>query len=675
MLVGPDADLEGEPRVVVKGALAWQAAAAPGGVMLGVVLLDDKAQGTGPVELVSLDGAGAAVGKPIVVSDQPTAQADLDMTRIGDRIVLAWTDRRTLDPRVTVAVVDGSGGVVAKPELVLPPRGEQSVVRLVPPVAGQRIAYLAWEDLLEETTRGRRVLLATIDEDGKVGPLRGEIVIADANGGVPELVATARGVAALTLAPACPKGACQDPEVLPTFVEVESDFATVASEPIRLQALGGVPAPLAWGLSCDNKACMALAAKESLPTPVYAVKLVSRSAHWEPAGGPHQVPSPPRLDALRTLALGDELADVAALSREQGALVATVTYFDPNLPYERLKKPAPDGRYDPTRALVQTQVISADGSAAEPKAISIRARCVGGVDLATAPNRGALLAWSAIDGANPQVFVTLLNAQGGRLLQRMLTRGRGEVADVAVAEVGDGWIVGWVSERDGDPEVYAAKIDRALRRVGKEQRITNAAGTATGLRLASKGESVLAAWSDARGPKGTSLADVFAIRLSAKDASPMGGEVQIAETRWHSHSPVFAACGDSTVLGWVESTGMESTSSNKGTGVRLVEMDETGHPRGNIVVGDGQNVASGLSLGCSRGHYRGVFAVRTAQGRELRGFDWSAESEGEPRVASFVGLRGPTEQPLPTALAGDRLFYADLAESRGRLMMMDLAWN
>jgi len=214
------------------------------------------------------------------------------------------------------------------------------------------------------------------------------------------------------------------------------------------------------------------------------------------------------------------------------------------------------------RALLQTRLVTKDDPQAQPQTISIRARSVGGVDLAPAPNDGALLAWSAIDGGSPQVFLTLLDARGGRVLQRMLTRSRGEVSDVAVAEVEGGWVVGWISERDGDPEVYAARVDRALKRVGHERRITTASGTATGLRLLSRGSSVLAVWSDSRGPKARAWLTCSPLS-SPEGCVPMGSEVQVSETRWHSHSPVLAAAGEGAVLGWVESTGAESNAPSR----------------------------------------------------------------------------------------------------------------
>ena len=46
----------------------------------------------------------------------------------------------------------------------------------------------------------------------------------------------------------------------------------------------------------------------------------------------------------------------------------------------------------------------------------------------------------------------------------MLTRAHAEVTDVAAAAVSDGFVVGWINDQSGHPEVYAAKVDFKLAR-------------------------------------------------------------------------------------------------------------------------------------------------------------------------------------------------------------------
>ena len=56
-----------------------------------------------------------------------------------------------------------------------------------------------------------------------------------------------------------------------------------------------------------------------------------------------------------------------------------------------------------------------------PSRPMLHAMILGGIALAPAPE-GALVVWSAIDEKVPQVFATLVDAQGKRLHQAMITR-------------------------------------------------------------------------------------------------------------------------------------------------------------------------------------------------------------------------------------------------------------
>src|SRR6185436_2596475 len=109
------------------------------------------------------------------------------------------------------------------------------------------------------------------------------------------------------------------------------------------------------------------------------------------------------------------------------------------------------------------------------------AHSIGGVALAAGDpaKKEALLVWAAIDNKQPQVFATALDKTGKKLLQKMITRRTGELSDVAVAFAGDGYLLSWIDERNGDPELYAAKLNRLLQRAGPERRLTSSKGAAT----------------------------------------------------------------------------------------------------------------------------------------------------------------------------------------------------
>jgi hypothetical protein len=673
-LVRPDGRVQKEPRTVVEGALAWQVAVLADGAVLGVVTAGKETTGAGSVRLHFFDGSGEPVGKPITVSEPPTAQTDFDMARVGENTVLAWSDRREPDARVLVAAVDSAGKTVRAPAPPSPPRGEEALIRLVPPWQPSGPAYLVWENLAEGTERGRRLLLRSVDAAGEVGPDVAKLDVASDDETIAEFAATRRGVAALTLGPECPRrGTCDREQLVPLFVELGTHFEPLAAEPMRLDALGGKTAGLAWGLTCTDEDCLALATKATAPTPAYAVHLEPRSSYWQSPAGPRTPGRPPRLATLRTISSGDELADVAAIPAQSGTLVATVSYFDPNVRAARLKKPAPDGRYEPLAALLQTRLVTPDSTSPEPKTLSLRARSLGGVDLSPGDPPDSLLVWSALDQGEPEVFLTLLDASGARVRQRMFTHSRAEVWDVASARVDGGWIVGWISQRDGDPEVYAAKVDRTLNRLSPEQRITRAPGAATGLRLLALKDSVLAVWSDSRG--GEPAADIFAARLNIADASPLGSEIRLAETPHHSHSPAVARTKDSAVVAWLESPATPDSEPAAGVGVRVVDLGTNGIASAGVLLeGDSLQPSGGLTVACGDTDCHGVFAARSGPGDDLYGFIFKPASTGAARATRLSGLLGSSDTAA-AALVGGTLFFTDVADRRGKLEQMGIDWE
>src|SRR5690606_25676633 len=164
----------------------------------------------------------------------------------------------------------------------------------------------------------------------------------------------------------------------------------------------------------------------------------------------------------------EALADFA-LPAAGGRSLVTLTDFDPSAPYRIPDVPAPDGRKAPVRAIVAAYGLSGDALSAEPTTvISYRARSVSGVSTSHSASQ-ELVVWSALDPKEPQVFVTLLDLQGKKLRQSVLTRSPGEVFSVASAPGPDGnWFVGWVDERGGKSGAHMALVGTQLQRLTRE---------------------------------------------------------------------------------------------------------------------------------------------------------------------------------------------------------------
>lgn len=716
-LVAVPLDHEAKPKgngtVVAADVLAWEPVALDREAAIGVVrrvAKGDDAAG-GQVAVARFGADGKPIGEPRVVSPAPTADPDLDAVRVGDRIVLAWTDRRDLDSHVYVAATDRAGAVVVAPHPATPPRGEQAFVALVPPnpVAPAPVALLAWEDLAERTSGpdlpagARAIRLATLGSEASLGSRTATLAFASGSRDVPDLAVAADGFAATTLAPACEAGE-RCGALAPTAVRFDRELGVVGSEPLRATAFprpasdgacaepggcGGGAASIAWGLSCGASHCTTLAAGATIPSAVLAVEIPIRKSVYSaaasvdrPAAGPHAV-------AVDAVAKGDHLADVATAAVGDRTLVAWVTYFVEGSAAPAPKRAAKDAKKgsgerpgDPKRpraATVAVRAIDAKGAAVgKETVVSIRGASVGGVALAAgAPaERDACLAWVARDEGDLQVFATRVDADGKKLAQKMITRAKGDASDVAVAWAGDGWLLAWVDTRDGNGEVYATKLDRSLARVLPERRLTTAPGDASDVRLLVRGDEVWVAWADRVDTRdGAPSADPFVARLATSDLSPRGEAVRVAATSLHSRAPELAEVGGGVVLGWIEDPRPEATAADAGgAGAMLVRLDPHGRPIGAPSRVPLAAPATSLALSCDGDACRGIASVAADEALRFEAFRWSsgAPSAGTP----LLTLSGAASEDVVPSIVGDVVYFADDdVGGRGRVRRMHVAWR
>ncbi|HTQ04093.1 MAG TPA: hypothetical protein VMI54_09555 [Polyangiaceae bacterium] len=651
--LGPRGEPEGDPTILAGGVKAWQAVAFGGRAALGTVSSD------GRVLVTFTDGHADGKSKPIVVSAGGHAQADFDVAVVDKSLVVAWSDGRDGESRVYRAVVAGDGNVTVPDAPLTAPLGEQALVRVVSRPGAPR-AYAAWENLADRDGDVRQFDIAGIDALGRVTVERGRVEFESDEESVPEFAATSDGVAALTLATACPRqGDCNDADVMPTFVRFGANLHVLASEPLRLESLDGAPAELGWELSCRESRCFALAALGDAPAPVFLASLERSSDAYRPAGRLLGSDPPPRIRENRVLARTDALADLALAKTSTGSLAAYLTDFDPATPWVKLKHPTTDGRLEPLRAKIGLVGLRADGTPSPEQVLSLRAHSLGGIALAPGAPGGDLLAgWTGLDGGQPQVFLTLVGPDGARHSQRMLTHKTGGSSDVAAAPLGKGWLVAWVDERDHDPEVYVTRVDEKLTRVGNEHRLTNAPGPATHVALLPLGDSALVAWADARDPSAPGEADIFVERVSTRDATPIGVERRVLATRGQSFMPVLGRLGSGLAVIWLERGEPDVAGS---AGVFMQRLSMTGDPVAEpeeMSLDEGEPTA--LAADCTGDVCRLAVAARVGDDAELLvGVRRAGEPVSFKRVAS---LGSKSAAGVPLALSGDELIYADMSD-------------
>lgn len=660
------------PRLVAEKVRAWQAVRVPSGAAVASVSAarGDSARG-GIVELRFLDEQGqmdATVGRGGVVtlSAEPSAEAELDLVRYKDRLIVAWTDSRDLDARVYLSAITLDGKLSTPPRPATPPRGNQSLLGLVAPAAAETPPYLIWENLLDRSPGVRRFQLGGLNSELGLMTRQASVVM-PASDRLPELRATPRGLTVLASSEKC-EATSDDCLSVPVLTDLDANLEPRAWGPVM--ATPTEPALIAWGLNCSAVSCFALGASAGSPAKIVAQPL--------PTGTPEGyavVERParsrlPTLSALESLETTDPLSGLDVVATDAGKLIATLTYFDPAIPYERPTKPAPDGRFAPVRALLATRLLTAKGLE-QRRVISYRARSLGGVSLAAKGGTAALLVWSAIDAGKPQVFATLLDPRGNKIQQRMITHTAGDVSDVAAARVEDGWVLAWVDERDSDPEVYATKLDDRLATRVAEQRITASPGAATGVRLLARGQQVWVVWADARANAEAGLADIYMARLSSTDLAVASPPAPLATTDPHSHSADLAARGDGAIVAWIEE-GMGGTAQTEQTSAVLAELDSAGHFVAPVQTLGIPGDPASISIDCDVPQCRGLVPTQIGQAAALWGLVWS---KGAAQANRLSGITTPARAVVGPAWAGGEAFFTDGSEGPVRLRRLTAIWE
>jgi len=659
----------GAPATVAKEALSWQAAPVSGGALLSFVQAKPgAASGLGSVEAVLLDGSGAE-RKKLTISKEPSAELDLDAVSLGDRVVVGFSDQRGLEPRVVTAVVDEQGALVEAPAPLTPADGEQTLVRLVP---SQNGAYVAWENLRSTQGPLRRLQLSALDRAGKLQGPRAELDYVSSDAAVPELAASARGLSALAVAPVCPRtGACTQPSSAPFYVELDPELYPVAAEPLRLEPLGGRRAELAFGLGCSGRHCYALAALARAPAPVFATQLEARSAAWRAPARRLDGSERPRVVEDQALTLTDSVAAFSLATMNGQALVAHVTDFDPNVPWKPLLRPAADGRFDPLRAKVVVERPAQGLERPLPLAaspISLRAHSLGGVTLAPGPDGRLLVAWAGIDQAEPQVFLTLLTKDGKKDAQRMLTRKKGALGELAVTWAGDGWVLGWIDSRSGNATAYAAKIDPRLNRASRESQLSPSDGAVSELVFGNDGKSLYAVFADARGNDALGRADVYARRLNPQDAAPVGDELRLSATREHSFSPAISAFGGRFGVAWLEQSGDDGAPGK----VAFRLLDDQPREALSRELDGAQGGAVGVA--CSDTECRLAVTLELEAERQALLAVGKADERGISELSRVLDLGGARGLGIPPVIDGDSVAFVSADNDGAGVRRARLLW-
>jgi hypothetical protein len=294
---------------------------------------------------------------------------------------------------------------------------------------------------------------------------------------------------------------------------------------------------------------------------------------------------------------------------------------------------------------------------------------LGGVTVAhDAKSDQSLLVWSALDQKKPHLFATLVDAEGKKIGQRMLTSSAGEVYDSAAAFVGDGWVVSWVDDRSGSPQAYITKIDTKLARKSPDQPVSKDAISGVSLALAGNDLALLYSREDAA--TGGELIEL--VHVSSMNASLSGSPVRVSSGARHAHSPKLAVAGSSLAAAWLEdeSTALSAPSflmwsALAGSDIRPTQLAQD--PAFGSV--------ESATMACSESDCRLVAQAHgDAQQVVLLGGKIAAGASNASGLVPLAELRdgGPPSTP---ALVGSSIFVADMSRSgRGWAKSLSVKW-
>jgi hypothetical protein len=293
---------------------------------------------------------------------------------------------------------------------------------------------------------------------------------------------------------------------------------------------------------------------------------------------------------------------------------------------------------------------------------------LGGVTLAHDPKtQQTLLVWAALDQNKPHVFVTLLDAAGKKLKQRMLTQSGGEVYDTAAVVVEDGFIVAWVDARSGTPRAYATKIDGQLTRRMPDQPLSS--GVVSGLTLDFSDNQLWMAYAESSDALTTET--VYLTKLG-KDLAPVGMAMRLSSGRRHAHSPEMARLRGVLHVVWLEDESSELDAATDVVSIRVEgaaassasELDLGGYSASSATVFCGENSCRVVATG-REGSQRAVLLGGTLAGPSTRS---GASLQHLAELDATGLLTAPT-------LLNSAVFLGDVGRGgRGWVQRVEVSW-
>ena len=197
---------------------------------------------------------------------------------------------------------------------------------------------------------------------------------------------------------------------------------------------------------------------------------------------------------------------------------------------------------------IHTGVVSAAGTVT-----ATDQRITDAIGAATAPAivRGSQaygLTWQDSRDGNNEIYFVLIDDAGVKIGSELpLSQAAGDSLGPAVSYTGNGFGVAWSDARDGNAEIYLARLTQGGAKLGSEQRLTNDGASSSAVSIAWDGSAYALAWQDDRGGQSA----IYFARVDAEGVF-LGPEARIAGGSGAAERPSLAWSGQAFGVSWQE---------------------------------------------------------------------------------------------------------------------------
>ena len=156
--------------------------------------------------------------------------------------------------------------------------------------------------------------------------------------------------------------------------------------------------------------------------------------------------------------------------------------------------------------------------------------------------------WQDARDENFEIYFTRLNSSVQKLMWDVrITSNPALSGFPSIVWTGTEFGVAWEDNRDGNSEIYFARISTAGLKLGEEVRITASEGSSGSPSLAWNGTEFGLAWSDDR----TGVSEIYFARINSSGVK-QGEDVRVTETAQYSGLPSLAWTGTEYGVAWMD---------------------------------------------------------------------------------------------------------------------------